>query len=109
MDDSSTKPGAPEPGTDSAHGGSSLWFVWAFFLLVVIYPLSIGPAAKIHRKHPAARPAIETAYKPVTTLMEHSTHVRDFFVWYAEKIWKLDSPGPPPPTTQTNSAAAPGK
>jgi hypothetical protein len=108
MDDKSEPRDVPEPQRDQTRGGGPSWLLWIVLLLLVVYPLSLGPAAKLHLAHPAARPAIEGVYKPLTTLIDFNPHVRDFFVWYVEKVWKYDPPGSRASNTRTNSAAVSG-
>ncbi len=109
MDDTSSQPGTQEPQTTSARGGSTLWLIMAVFLLLVIYPLSIGPAAIIHQKHPAARPAIEVVYKPVTALVDHSPRAQTLLLWYMQKVWRFPLLPPQSPTAPTNSVPVSGK
>lgn len=71
----------------SASGGHFSLFVWAFLFCLVVYPLSIGPAALIHQKHPPLRPVIETSYRPLTELMEVSPPVERTISWYARTVW----------------------
>ena len=101
MDEDSAKPSDPELSTEAVHGGSYFWVLWALFFILVFYPLSIGPAARIHEKQPATRPVIEIIYKPLTTLIDHSQPTCAFFVWYLEKVWKLPLSGSP----RTNAPA----
>ncbi len=83
--------GDPKPVPLTPREGNSFgWVLWALFFLFVAYPLSIGPAARFHKACPPARPMIETAYAPITTVMEHCRPVRDAFYWYVSKVWKVD-------------------
>jgi hypothetical protein len=106
MEEAPTKPGFGQ----SANSGAALWLLCAFILVLVIYPLSIGPAVILHQTHPAWRPAIELAYKPIVTLMERNPSIRALFTRYVE-IFRLPptTSASPPPPAQTNSPAAPGK
>jgi hypothetical protein len=109
MDDTSEKPSGPEPQTTSTRGGGGLWLLAGFVLLLVIYPLSIGPAARIHQKYPAAAPAIEAIYTPVTVLADHSPRLQIFVLWYITNVWGLAPQVPTAPTVPTNSVPASGK
>jgi hypothetical protein len=80
----------PKPTPVPPNGGSSGWLLWVLVFIFVAYPLGIGPAAKLHRCCPRARPAIETVYKPLVVLMEHCYPVRDSMLWYLSKVWKVD-------------------
>ncbi len=84
-----TNSGARTPG-GTPPSSPGLPVVWALILLLVIYPLSIGPAALAHKAWPAARPAIEALYKPVTALIALSPPVQGFFMWYVQTIWRVN-------------------
>jgi hypothetical protein len=76
---------------------------------LVLYPLSIGPAAIMHQKHAAARPALEAVYKPVTALVDYSPRVQRLLLWYMWKVWGFAPSVPKSTTTPTNSVPASGK
>jgi hypothetical protein len=107
MDDNSAKPSAPEPHADPTPGGSYYWALWALFFVLVLYPLSIGPAARIHEKYPAARPVIEIIYLPLTTLIDHSQPTANLSMWYVMKVWKAYAS--PPTNAPAKSATPPRK
>jgi len=86
------KPDVPEPEADHRRGGPFTLFLWVFFLVFVVYPLSIGPAAWLHLKAPSTRPALEVIYAPLTALSDHSDPVRDVMLWYVTKIWRIPFP-----------------
>ena len=71
-------------------GVSSGWTLWVLVFFFLAYPLSIGPAARLHQHFPRARPLIEAAYKPIVVLMDQSPTARDACVWYLSKIWKVN-------------------
>ncbi len=76
---------APAPGGLNAWP----WLVWAA-VIVMLYVLGIGPAALVHRKTPAARRAIEAAYKPVTVVADHCPPARACLEWYVSVIWRVN-------------------
>jgi hypothetical protein len=64
--------------------------LWVLVFLFVVYPLSIGPAAKFHQHFPKARPLIEAAFKPIVVLIDHSPTTRAACLWYLSKIWGVE-------------------
>ncbi len=56
------------------------------FLLLVIYPLSLGPALKLAERRiiPFRVLAI---YEPLTPLCDHCPPARHFFDWYVQDVW----------------------
>jgi len=80
-----------EDQADQAGGGSGigLRLGWSLPVLLLAYCLGIGPAARLHRSTPAARPAIEAFYKPLTILIDHCRPIRGFFEWYVAAVWKV--------------------
>ena len=98
MDESSTKLKRPEQQVHPDRGGSTLWFVWAFLLLLVIYPLSIGPAAWAIVKIPASAPPLRVLYRPIAYFTNHFPRCETGLRWYLNKVWKLNIPPPPPST-----------
>ncbi len=83
-DPKSDAPQSPQEG----HRAGTLWLV-ILIVLLVVYPLSLGPAAKIHKRYPATRRAIETLYWPIASLARHSDTVSRFYEWYLTKVWSL--------------------
>ncbi len=60
-------------------------------LLLVIYPLSLGPALKLAELGiiPFRVLAI---YEPLTSLCDHCPPVRHFFDWYVQDVWHWSAP-----------------
>ena len=77
----------PEFRSESKGGPGSYWALWALLLLLFIYALSIGPAAKLHKVSPPARPAIEAVYYPIVALSKDNETVANALNWHVEKIW----------------------
>jgi len=72
------------PAADSSRDHPSffgLWF-WAVILLLVIYPLSTGPAVRINQVYPASRPVLEAVYKPLELLADISPPIGRLFKLY---------------------------
>ena len=69
-----------ERGTDT---GIFSVLAWAVVILLVIYPLSIGPMAKLIPNPP---PPLRATYAPIGFLVDHFKPVRSFYDWYA-KVW----------------------
>jgi hypothetical protein len=54
-------------------------------LMLLVYPLSIGPAAGLVERNEPPEPvlAVLTAfYKPIAVLCEHNEPAQQFFEWY---------------------------
>src|ERR1043166_2400597 len=98
MDESFTKPEGPEEQVRPDRGGSALWFVWALLLLLVIYPLSIGPAAWAIVKIPASAPPLRVVYRPIAYFTSHYPRCETALRWYLNKVWQLNIPPPPTAT-----------
>ena len=79
-----------KPAPVPPKGASFGWLLWFLLFLFVVYPLSLGPAARLHQKFPKARPAIEAVYQPLVALMEHSPTARAACMWYLSRIWKVE-------------------
>jgi hypothetical protein len=62
-----------------------MWLAWVIF---VLYPLSFGPAVKIHRRSPAARRTIETIYAPLILVMDQNSMLESVTLWYINRFWK---------------------
>jgi len=78
----------PQPDAAPMRGGGvATWLLWLSVVLVA-YPLSIGPAARLHQSVPAARPAIETFYRPLTLLMRRIPPLDVAIQWYVTVVWK---------------------
>jgi hypothetical protein len=78
---------APQNETSPPGGsgtGSLLWLAWALFLFLVVYPLSVAPAAKLFGNPPPA--VLRAIYAPLGYLHAHSQAVESFYDWYA-KVW----------------------
>jgi hypothetical protein len=62
---------------------------------LVLYILSVGPAAKVCSlcnmpgKYPKTEATLEAIYKPIDSLASYPPAAR-FLTWYIEKIWRVD-------------------
>jgi hypothetical protein len=71
------------------------WFVWAASLILIIYPLSFGPACKLTIENQAfgARfgRAYETVYYPLILVGTrcHYTYLGALLWWYVTDVWKV--------------------
>ncbi len=63
--------------------------LWIAFLVLVVYPLSVGPVALIVTKHPNVERAIGPAYAPLALLYRKCKPVQNFYDWYLEKVWRV--------------------
>ena len=73
------------------------WIGWALLLLLILYPLSMGPAfgwaygsedwmTKLNR--------VNTAYAPIGWLCKHQEWAKTAMIWYTD-LWR--PPDPPHP------------
>ena len=62
---------------------------------LLIYFLSIGPAAKLYAvlqmksKYPRTEKAIEAIYAPFGVLVKHYPPAGRLLIWYVEGIWRV--------------------
>jgi hypothetical protein len=79
----------PEPS--SANRASFGWVLWVCFVLLVVYPLSIGPAARLYEatSNPTLRNSIYGVYTPIILLCDACDPVEEFFEWYLEVVWDV--------------------
>ena len=61
--------------------------VWLTIFLLLIYPLSTGPAVKLAEHEVVSMDALEYVYAPLIWLAEHCDPVADFFEWYLSDVW----------------------
>ena len=79
---------------DEREGSPSIWpqaALVALFLLLVIYPLSTGPALKL-AEHKVIPFGVLAIYEPLTPLCDHYPPVRNFFTWYVQEVWHWSPP-----------------
>jgi hypothetical protein len=88
-------PGSPasdaapvEPEPRRAGAGLALWLT---LLLLVAYPLSVGPAVWLAERNVVPKKAVEVVYAPLEALAEHSQFAGRFLDWYVGLFWS-----PPP-------------
>ena len=78
---------APAPKSSREHHSFfGLWF-WGLIPLFLVYPLSIGPAARIARDYPATQPALMAVYRPLELAAGGSPPIKRFFKWYI-RFWR---------------------
>jgi hypothetical protein len=69
------------------HGQFSAFAFWILVSLLIVYPLSIGPVARVVAASPGLPPqALLSFYKPLETLYDNSYPAERFFDWYL-KLW----------------------
>lgn len=90
MDDGTPQEPIPKQRESSQANRASL-LLWMSILLV-LYLLGIGPAARVHLKYPAARPALEVLYAPVVFACNRSPAISNAVLWYLTTIWHLPIP-----------------
>jgi hypothetical protein len=68
--------------SDAPKKQSRAWIGWALIAVVVVYPLSIGPAFLICRKTNTSLVWMESAYQPLFWAVNASQLVQRAFNWY---------------------------
>jgi hypothetical protein len=81
--DFAASPNEPSPG---AYCGS---LVRALFVLIAIYPLSIGPAFWLATKVPSTQPILDALYTPLGALCESSPLLQSALFFYLFGVWRL--------------------
>jgi hypothetical protein len=59
------------------------------FFLLIVYPLSTGPAAWLEIMVPSAKHAIEAFYSPLVFLCAHCPPANKAFIWYVVVLWRV--------------------
>ena len=83
-----------------AHGHGLLRWVWIAGVILILYVLSVGPAAKITQRHVMLWNTFWYTYLPVHELRKRSTIVQRVYLWYVFDLWRcpgpvLTTPDPP--------------
>jgi hypothetical protein len=65
---------------------------WTLLLLLILYPLSIGPASRWTDSDPSKWETMERIYAPLWWLAERSEYVGDALPWYIGK-WIVQASG----------------
>jgi hypothetical protein len=76
-----------QDSSDEARRGGFGTFTWLLVLLLVLYPLSTGPALKLAEHDVISLDALEYVYAPLGWLAQHSPPVQAFFDWYLGDVW----------------------
>jgi hypothetical protein len=61
-------------------------FLWIIVLVLIVYPLSVGPAAMLAWKQPATAPALSAIYFPLEKLVRSCEPLTEFFDAYMS-LW----------------------
>lgn len=79
-----------DASAQTPHSTFGTWWVpWALFILLVAYPLSLGPVAVLHDKN-MVPDGVGVIYKPLEYLYHHSPPVKRALDWYVEDLWGSD-------------------
>jgi hypothetical protein len=72
------------------------WFAWVMLLALILYPLSIGPVAKLVVRpfQPTPR-AFEVLYSPVLDFAGASPFLERLLEWYLFRLWNVQGGGSP--------------
>jgi hypothetical protein len=82
---------------EQQHGSTGLRWLVGGAALLVVYILSVGPAAKmdakLHRsgKHPRTERVMEVVYSPLAFLAERCPPAGRFLAWYLRDVWRIDA------------------
>ena len=83
------------PEADRPAKGTPTWFVWPL-AVILIYLLSVGPAAKIEdtldlpRTCPQASGVLEVIYTPITIVVKKCRPAAIAFLWYLN-LWGVEA------------------
>ena len=66
--------------------------VWLLLAVLVLYPLSTGPAAWLAIKQPSTAQALKTFYAPIGVACSHSHALEQALVWYLTVVWRVPLP-----------------
>jgi hypothetical protein len=69
----------------------SLWFLWVP-LAILIYVLSVGPAARLASPAPKSKPVFRAVYAPLRLVADHCRPARSFLAWYIN-LWLRSTSG----------------
>jgi hypothetical protein len=69
-----------------SHGGLRLFVVLG--VLLVLYPLSVGPMYKL-RENGLAPSSATVLYAPLRMLCDRSEVAKGFIAWYLDDVWKV--------------------
>ncbi len=75
---------AQDAGRPSANSSSNWGLLLALTLLLLAYPLSVGPLARFGKR---PSPTIGILYSPLAELYKRSPTARKIFDWYIEDVW----------------------
>ena len=64
--------------------------VWIALLLLVLYPLSIGPAAWVSYRYPSTGRVTGVLYRPLLFAAEEVPALDYFLVWYLYTVWHIE-------------------
>jgi hypothetical protein len=74
--------------------GHQLPWVWITLIVLVLYPLSIGPAYRLsYSYHWCGDRTLEAIYLPIGLACVKSRPVRDVFQWYIFVLWRTPFTG----------------
>jgi hypothetical protein len=68
--------------TDRKHPGMTFWITVSLVVVVVGYPLSLGPACWITSRMNSGASTVSMAYRPVTWGMSQSERIAAALGWY---------------------------
>jgi hypothetical protein len=76
----------PAPGTGRRSGRRRV--LWVLGLVLVVYPLSIGPMAKLSMVTGTGSKVVEIVYAPLIVAAKVFPPLARFVDWYLDEVWK---------------------
>jgi hypothetical protein len=70
--------------------GLPFWVTVALVAVLVLYPLSFGPACWIASRTEWLRPTVPIVYKPMTFIVDIGPQRLDDFVWWYSNLYSAD-------------------
>jgi hypothetical protein len=79
----------PDHSDVSREPNRSHWPAWLAIGILVLYPLSTGPAAMLYQHHLLPESVLQILYAPIIYVCDHNATINDALEWYVEKIWHV--------------------
>jgi hypothetical protein len=94
MDEAAPRLRDPHPASKPTCSGGHSWLLWGSLILLVVYPLSVGPAQKLYhtplvRNDKSFRTVYGIVYAPIIVLHNKYRPIRKFYYWYLTEVWKV--------------------
>jgi hypothetical protein len=78
----------PPETSEQARGGLHVsWIVWAVPTLLILYVLSIGPAARLQEAGIISWRVTAIMYRPIDLFCARFDPTGRFYIWYVYDVW----------------------